>query len=301
MNIQQLKYFLVLADTLSFTKTAEKYYISQTAVSNQIKALEEKLGVQLFVREHRRVRLTPAGKTFAKEAKSLLARIEETIQRTKEAGEGLAGEIHVGYQRGFERTVFPKLLQDFQYQYPNIEIVVARDEVSALYDDLMQKRHDIIFNLPLPGKKKNGLHTMILRRYPLFVAVPPNHPLAEFHALKRKQLADEIFISYRQNSLSEFDPTQAILADFADAGLMPNINFQHQSMENILLFVALGKGITIVPEYFLPCAPAGINLLFIPLEDSALPAEVAAIWLEKNTNPALSKFVENLQSHHAIQ
>ena len=73
------------------------------------------------------------------------------------------------------------------------------------------------------------------------------------------------------------------------------INFQHQAIESILLFVALGKGITIVPEYFLPCAPAGINLLFILLEDSALPAEVAAIWQEKNTNPALDKFVECIQ------
>ena len=68
MNIQQLRYFLVLADTLSFTKTAEKYYISQTAVSNQIKALEEKLGVQLFQRDNRKVILTPAGKVFVKEA-----------------------------------------------------------------------------------------------------------------------------------------------------------------------------------------------------------------------------------------
>jgi len=83
MNIQQLRYFLVLADTLSFTKTAEKYYISQTAVSNQIKALEEKLGVQLFV------------------------------QHTKDAAEGFVGEIHLGYQWGFERTVFPRVLQDF--------------------------------------------------------------------------------------------------------------------------------------------------------------------------------------------
>lgn len=122
---------------------------------------------------------------------------------------------------------------------------------------------------------------MVLARYPLYVAVPPQHPFAEFHSLKREQLADEIFISYRQNALSEYDPTQAILADFADVGLVPNINFQHQAIESILLFVALGKGITIVPEYFLPCAPAGINLLFIPLEDSALPAEVAAIWQEK--------------------
>ena len=295
MNIQQLRYFLVLADTLSFTKTAEKYYISQTAVSNQIKALEEKLGVQLFQRDNRKVLLTPAGKVFVKEAKSIITRIEEAVQHTKDAAEGFAGEIHVGYQWGFERTVFPRVLQDFQYEYPNIEILIERDEVAALYDGVMEGKYDIIFNLPLPDKKKSGLKEMVLARYPLYVAVPPQHPFAEFHSLKREQLADEIFISYRQNALSEYDPTQAILADFANVGLVPNINLQHQAIESILLFVALGKGITIVPEYFLPCAPAGINLLFIPLEDSALPAEVAAIWQEKNTNPALDKFVECIQ------
>ena len=168
MNIQQLRYFLVLADTLSFTKTAEKYYISQTAVSNQIKALEEKLGVQLFLRDNRKVILTPAGKVFVKEAKSIITRIEEAVQHTKDAAEGFAGEIHVGYQWGFERTVFPRVLQDFQYEYPNIEILIERDEVAALYDGVMEGKYDIIFNLPLPGKKKSGLKEMVLARYPLY-------------------------------------------------------------------------------------------------------------------------------------
>ena len=144
MNIQQLRYFLVLADTLSFTKTAEKYYISQTAVSNQIKALEEKLGVQLFQRDNRKVILTPAGKVFVKEAKSIITRIEEAVQHTKDAAEGFTGEIHVGYQWGFERTVFPKVLRDFQYEYQNIEILIERDEVAALYDGVMEGKYDII-------------------------------------------------------------------------------------------------------------------------------------------------------------
>ena len=129
MNIQQLRYFLVLADTLSFTKTAEKYYISQTAVSNQIKALEEKLGVQLFQRDNRKVILTPAGKVFVKEAKSIITRIEEAVQHTKDAAEGFVGEIHVGYQRGFERTVFPKVLQDFQYEFHSLKREQLADEI----------------------------------------------------------------------------------------------------------------------------------------------------------------------------
>ena len=104
MNIQQLRYFLVLADTLSFTKTAEKYYISQTAVSNQIKALEEKLGVQLFQRDNRKVLLTPAGKVFVKEAKSIITRIEEAVQHTKDEDQGFGGEIPVGIIKSYHHT-----------------------------------------------------------------------------------------------------------------------------------------------------------------------------------------------------
>ena len=74
----------------------------------------------------------------------------------------------MGYQWGFERTVFPRVLQDFQYEYPNIEILIERDEVAALYDGVMEGKYDIIFNLPLPGKKKSGLKEMVLARYPLY-------------------------------------------------------------------------------------------------------------------------------------
>ena len=124
-----------MADTLSFTKTAEKYYISQTAVSNQIKTLEEKLGVQLFLRDNRKVILTPAGKVFVKEAKSIITRIEEAVQHTKDAAEGFTGEIHVGYQWGFERTVFPKVLQDFQKYGPYFPVyyILTSENIILVY------------------------------------------------------------------------------------------------------------------------------------------------------------------------
>lgn len=84
MNLNQLKYFVTLAETQSFTKTAEQYYISQTAVTQQIKALEQTLGCSLLDRSTRPASLTPAGSVFLLEAKAILERMNHAISRTQD-------------------------------------------------------------------------------------------------------------------------------------------------------------------------------------------------------------------------
>ena len=100
MNSRQLEYFLAVAHELNFTKAAESMYVSQTAVTQQIKALEEQLGVSLFERTKKKVVLTPAGKVFLQEASSILNRIDTAVERTREASSGVIFRGHRQYGTG---------------------------------------------------------------------------------------------------------------------------------------------------------------------------------------------------------
>ena len=97
MNLNQLRYFVSVADTGSFTKAAMLQYISQTAITQQIRALEENVGAKLFDRNSRPVSLTPEGKVFLKEAREILGRMDMALTRIREASTGLEGELRLGY------------------------------------------------------------------------------------------------------------------------------------------------------------------------------------------------------------
>lgn len=108
MNLRQLEYFVSVAENLNFTKAAKKCFISQTAMTLQIQALEEIVGVPLLIRSKHHVELTPAGKVYLNEAKVILARSEEAVKLAKTAAKGVSGRISIGFIRGYEQSLFQK-------------------------------------------------------------------------------------------------------------------------------------------------------------------------------------------------
>ena len=120
MTVQQLKYFLDAAKSLNFTKTGEAFFISQSAVTQQIHNLEQELGVKLFVRRSRRLALTDAGRVFMGEAQGILARTEDAVERVRAVQNGKSGTLDVGYLKGIEMSRFPKSVQSFHEKYPGV-------------------------------------------------------------------------------------------------------------------------------------------------------------------------------------
>ncbi|MFR0770356.1 MAG: LysR family transcriptional regulator [Dysosmobacter sp.] len=113
MNRNQLKYFVAAAESRSFTKAAEQFYISQTAITQQIRLLEETLGCPLFDRSTRPVSLTPAGTIFLREAKGILERMSRAQERVHDASTGLSGTLRVGYVRGTSAATCPPISANF--------------------------------------------------------------------------------------------------------------------------------------------------------------------------------------------
>ena len=132
MNINQLNYFIAVAEHHSFTKAANQYYVSQTAITQQIHALEEQMNVTLFDRTCRPIELTPAGKVFLIEAKAIVDRMNIALGRVHDASTGLVGSLRIGYTKGYERSNLSNILKDFHHDYPNILATCYRCDTESI-------------------------------------------------------------------------------------------------------------------------------------------------------------------------
>lgn len=148
INIRQLYYFISVAEHLNFTKAAEENHIAQTAMSQNIIALEKQLDVRLFERTKRKVILTNAGKQFYTSIKPILEELEHSITLTQRAEKGLEGSLRIGFQGIHEKEVLPKAIRIFQSRYPEIDITLVQDSLQHLEKQLKEQRLDLIFHFP---------------------------------------------------------------------------------------------------------------------------------------------------------
>ena len=137
MNLNQIKYFVAVAEQRSFTKAAVQYYLSQTAITQQVHALEKSIGLQLIDRNTRPISLTPAGKVFLNEAKAILERMDAALLKTREASTGIVGTLRIGYTKGYERSRLVNHLRSFHHDYPGILVTCHRCDTDTLAAGLL--------------------------------------------------------------------------------------------------------------------------------------------------------------------
>lgn len=297
MNIHQLNYFLDLAGTLSFTQTARNFFVSQTAITQQIKSLEEKLGVKLFERSKRHVELTPAGQIFVGEARSIIAKIESSVAKTRAASSGFSGTLSLAFIAGFGQTPFPQFLHTFHHQYPNIDLTLQNESISGMYNGLRSGTYDIAFNLAFELDKeyltKNAF--LELASYPLYIVLPPDHLQAGAPSLTWEQIRNEPFVHYDLiDSLNLTSAPASLQEILRHNQFKPN---QHKnSVETILLLVSIGMGITLLPEFFRNLIANTMNLVFIPLVGGQNRISIIAHWNPEHENPSREKMVTALKT-----
>ncbi|MBQ7516594.1 MAG: LysR family transcriptional regulator [Schwartzia sp.] len=300
MNIHQLTYFLDLAETLSFTQTARNFFVSQTAITQQIKSLEDKLGVQLFERTKRRVQLTPAGQIFVNEARGIIAKIETSVARTRAVSTGFNGALTLGYIAGFSHTRFPEFLRAFYAQYPNINLTLQSGSIAGLYEGLQSGAYDAIFTLAFDIDKqyltRNTYQEMGTSS--MFVVLPASHPMAGASSLTLAKIKDEPFICYDNavNGRSPMNGSPVRPAAF-NQNLRPTC--LTGDVETIFLMVSMGLGISVLPECFRPAAPPKAELAFIPLTGAQNRMSLIVAWNPENENPARQKLNTALTSFMA--
>lgn len=296
MTTNQLKYFIAVAQYRSFTKAANQYFISQTAITQQIQALEEQMDVQLFDRTKRPIGLTSAGSVFLTETKAVLERMNVAMEKVREASAGLAGTIRIGYTKGYERSDLSNVLRRFHLEYPNILISCFRCDTDALAVGLLNRDYDIIFtwdstNITQDPEVEYKLYEMA----PLVVAMYSSHPLAQRESLVRSDLRDEAILFMTPSSDGESYSDGHFMDLYHQAGYYPNILFRSNDIESILMMVAAEEGISILPSYVTEKLTNADNLAFVPLVGEAEYEQVICVWRKDDDNIALRYFLENIR------
>ena len=279
--INQLNYFIAAAESQNFTKAAEQFYISQTAITQQIHALEETLGCALFDRRTRPVTLTQAGRAFLSEAKAIVERMDTALERVHEASKGLSGTIRIGYIKGYERSSLSDVMRIFHIHHENVLLTFYRALSEELENGLKSGEYDIVFthsSADLTNEKGIGYFTY--ERSRLVAILYSGHPFARRESLRREDLKSEGMILTTSLFDTEVNRPE-IIAKCAD-------------LESTLMMVAAEEGISILPQYCTAKIANADNLVFIPLEGEGEEEEVIAAWKNDNPNPALRLLLDNL-------
>lgn len=295
MNINQLRYFIAVAESKSFTKAAQQFFISQTAITQQIHALEVQLSVTLFDRTKRPVALTPAGTVFLSEAKVILERIHSAIDKVHDASSGLVGTLRIGYTKGYERSMLTNLIKDFHRAYPHIMITCYRCDTDMLAAGLLNNDYDIIFTWDSTHIiQESEIEYKEMESVPLSVALYNTHPLAHRHSLTRKELKNEPILYMSPAGSEESFGDKHFLELYRQSGYQPNIIFRSSDTESILLMVSAEEGISILPAYLTNALTDAENLVFVPLLGEGEFEQIIAVWQKNNHSLALKHFIEKI-------
>lgn len=195
ISFQQIDYFLTVAEVLNFTVAARLLYISQPALSKQIHVLEKELGFPLFIRNQRRVALTPEGASLYRDWNDLSKLLESSIYQARIINNQAAGHLSIGCSDTFDYSdILPYSVRRFRETYPKIDISIESHSFKTLREGLMDNHFDIILT---PYFELDGLpdvNWMKLKDIPLSIIIPTSNPLSRKEHVRLNDLKDEAFI-----------------------------------------------------------------------------------------------------------
>lgn len=249
MDFRQLKYFVAVAEELHFGKAAMRLHVSQPPLSQQIKGLEIQLGVQLFERNRRSVRLTPAGVEFLRHAYDVLRAADVAAQAARRAATGEVGEVGIGYSASalYSDVVLQAIVR-YRKCYPAVNIRLVEGTTPSSVRDLEAGRIDTAFvRGPLPAALATWRagQVQLISSERLMVALPKRHELASRRGIALKELRDEHFVALARHMGTALNDLLDRL--FEDARIPTSISIEATDIASLLGLVGAGAGISIVP------------------------------------------------------
>jgi DNA-binding transcriptional LysR family regulator len=246
MELRHLRYFVAVAEELSFTRAAERLHIAQPPLSTQIRALEEELRAPLFERDRRRVYLTPAGRRLLERARAILASVEEARLEARGAAAGDVGHIALGYTASSMLTrQLPAVLRAYQRAQPGVRLQLQEMTSLEQLDALHARTIDIGVLRKRDVDTPPGIVLQPWHASPLVAAIPSDHALAAAKAVRIADLKDEPLITYpRDAGIGLYWKVQALCAK---AGFRPRMVQEARDSATIVGLVAAGVGIAVVP------------------------------------------------------
>ncbi|WP_165952376.1 LysR family transcriptional regulator [Kribbella albertanoniae] len=288
MELRHLRAAVAVADHLHFGRAAVELGIAQPPLSQAVKALETELGVVLFERDTRHVRLTAAGEVFVADARESLSLVDSACTRARSAGRGDIGELVVGMVGSAALHPLPAVLGPYRARYPDVTVRFAELPTAGQLERLRNRTLDVGFvRPPLPAPADAELDVIPISREPLVVALPKGHRLAARERIPVKLLAGESFVLFpRHLGPGLHDRVSALCRA---AGFEPAVVQEAVQMQTIVGLVAAGCGVSIVPGSV--AALTGFGTVFVKLSPATTLVELALAAPKTRLSPVVANFV----------
>jgi DNA-binding transcriptional LysR family regulator len=292
MELRRFKYMAVLAEELHFGRAAERLGIAQPALTQQIQALERDLGVQLFQRTKRSVRLTVAGRVTLDEAIRTLQQADRTALVARQAGRGQLGHIEIGFVgSAIFSGVLSKAIFHFREANPMVELRLNELGILQQLSDVGSGRLDLgIVRLPVKSLPLDvGISTLF--RESIILAVPAQHPLARRKQIALDVLRDEPFVAVQIQEGVGFNAQVAELC--AMGGLSPKVTQRAGQFVTLAGMVAGGLGVAFVPDSLRHLQIP--DVVYRPLAEIARQSELAVVFRKSERAPAAVAFLDHIR------
>ena len=285
MELRHLRYFVTVAEELHFGRAAEKLFISQPPLSQQIQQLEREIGVSLFLRTSRSVQLTPAGEVFLRDARLILAAVDNAVLGAKRAARGEEGWLGIGFAASATYDLLPAVLHDFRESYPAIELSLV--ELNAAEQAIALQDRSIHVGFARPLIEDDELVVGSVLKESFVAALTETHPLAHKLELSLTELAPEPFVSFPELPLPSY--AQSVRLACEDAGFTPRVVQEVREMQTAISLVVAGLGIALLPASVANLHRTGLSLL--PLKEPAPRTELAVVSRRNDPSPVLENFL----------
>jgi DNA-binding transcriptional LysR family regulator len=285
MDIQQIKNFLVLCDTLNFRKAAGQINIVQPALSRQVQLLENEIGALLFNRSRRAVTLTEAGLFFQKEAQRILQDLNKTMIRTAQVHNGEAGEVRITHSSSAMNTVVPSFLVKVKNKWPHLKTIAQETSNFQQIDMLLTRKSDmgIAPNIILPPE----VGSKILYKENFVLILPGRHPLSNKKLTDLSVLKNETFILPQLSTGVGY--VEAIWQICQGFGFKPKVAHESAHSTGVLRLVEAGLGISIEP--LSSVRSTNMNIKVIELKNLAQKVSMILFWLREREEE-LTRFIK---------
>lgn len=291
MELRHLRYFVTVAEELHFGRAATRLNMAQPPLSQQIRQLENELGVPLFYRTKHRVQVTDAGRAFLDHAYQILEQVKIASDTARRVDRGETGQLHIGFTGTVMYDIFPQILQSYRAKFPSVHVVLHQlstmDQVKALEEKKIQ------IGVLVTPVESTSLHFQVIHRQPFVIALPATHPLAFIDSpCNVSELAKELFImTPRKTGPSYYD---LFISICYQAGFSPQVTLEAGELQTVVSLVAAGVGVALVPYSAKKLQINGV--VYREIEETGLTVETSMAWNHDEKSPVVHSFLTLMES-----
>ena len=297
-DFRQLRYFIAVAEELSFTRAAQRLHLSQPPLSQQIQALEQDLGVRLLERDKRNVTLTAPGRLFLDQARQILAMADEARTQVAEAAAGFSGHLKLAYTVSVSfHPALPQTLLRLGQNAPNVRVWLSEMYSEPQFSAIRNGQIDVGFvrDVPTHEDDARALRIDVIDREPLVLALPSGHRLAGRQRVELSEVAGDPFVVQPRELAATLYDRLVRLA--AKAGFHPVIRQHAQQINGLLALVAAGIGMALVPASMQVVKLAGVS--YVPLGDPDAYLLLAVASPVEGASPVVQQFLDTVNQAKA--